>query len=335
MASIRKRRKTDGTLTYYAEIVIKRKGEIVHREGRTFLKQSLAKTWAAKRELELQETEVFGSQKPVIISDLINEYLSRFESGRTKRYDLLRVADSSLGKKNAHRLTAADIIKYCSDRGKIAKPQTVKNDIIWLKAVMATMKGVHNYGYSLDAFTSANTIMRKEGMIASSDTRSRRPTNSEIWKLSRFLATKKSPYLHIMWFAIFSARRLSEICKLRWEDINHENRTVMVRDLKTPKKKSLSLRAKLPKSAYKLIMRQNKTGDRIFPYEAKTVSTSFTRATRQLNIIDLHFHDLRREACSRLAENGLSIDEIAMISLHQDWSCLKVYHNPDPGKLDI
>jgi integrase len=335
MASIRKRRKKDGTLTYYAEIVIKRKGVILHREGRTFLKLALAKTWAAKRELELQKTEVFGEQKPVIIADLINEYLSRFESGRTKRYDLLRVADSSLGKKNAHRLTTADIIKYCSDRGKTAKPQTVKNDVIWLKSVLSTMKGVHNYGYSLDAFASANTIMRKEGLIASSDIRNRRPTNEEIWKISRFLATKKTPYLHIMWFAIFSARRLSEICKLRWEDLNHTNRTIMVRDLKTPGKKTLSLRAKLPKSAYKLIIRQPKMEERIFPYKAKTISTVFTRSTHQLNIIDLHFHDLRREACSRLAESGLSIDEIAMISLHQDWSCLKVYHNPDPGKLDI
>jgi len=45
--------KKDGSISYYAEIVIRRKGEILHREGRTFLKNKLAKIWAAKRELEL------------------------------------------------------------------------------------------------------------------------------------------------------------------------------------------------------------------------------------------------------------------------------------------
>ena len=63
MASIRKRKKKDGSISYYAEIVIKRNGEILHREGRTFLKQILAKTWSAKRELELQQQDVFSAPK--------------------------------------------------------------------------------------------------------------------------------------------------------------------------------------------------------------------------------------------------------------------------------
>jgi integrase len=337
MASIRKRKKKDGTITYYAEIVIKRKGEILHREGRTFLKQSLAKTWSAKRELELQQQEVFGGQRMLIIADLIKEYLDRFDAGRSKGFDLRRMIDTEIAQKNIYKLNSADIIKHCTERAKTSKPQTVKNDVIWIKSALATMKGVHNYDYSLEMFESANIVMRKEGLIASSDKRTRRPTNEELWKLSRALSTKGwgAPYLHIMWFAIFSARRLSEICKLRWSDINHENRTILVRDMKTPNKKPLNLRAKLPIPAYKLIIRQPKTHDRIFPYQPKTISAIFTKTCRQLAINDLHFHDLRREACSRLAERGFGVDDIAMISLHQSWNSLRVYHEPDPGKLDI
>jgi integrase len=335
MAYIKKKPKKDGSISYLAEITIKRHGEVVHRESRSFAKQSLAKAWAAKREIELQEKEVFAGKQKLIISDLINEYLDRFKAGRSKRYDLIRLTESDLAKKNIYRLTSADIINHCAERNKTAKPQTVKNDVIWLKAVLTTMKGVHSYDYSLDMFDAANAVMRKEGITARPDQRKRRPTRKELWLLSRHFYHRKTPYLHLMWFAIFSARRLSEICKIRWDDINHDNKTILVRDMKTPGKKALNLRGKLPRSAYRIIMRQKKKDDRIFPYDPKTISTGFTRACHALAIEDLHFHDLRREACSRLAESGLSVDEIAMISLHQDWSSLKIYHKPDPGLLDV
>jgi len=58
--------------SYYAEIVIKRNGEILHREGGTFLKKILAKTWSAKRDLELQQQDVFSASKKLIFSELIN-----------------------------------------------------------------------------------------------------------------------------------------------------------------------------------------------------------------------------------------------------------------------
>ncbi|MBE0470705.1 MAG: hypothetical protein IBX55_14500 [Methyloprofundus sp.] len=65
-------------MTYYAEILIRRKGEVLHREGRTFQRRALAKAWSAKRELELQQKEVFSAPEKLIISELINEYIENF-----------------------------------------------------------------------------------------------------------------------------------------------------------------------------------------------------------------------------------------------------------------
>lgn len=335
MASIRKRKKKDGSISYYAEIVIKRNGEILHREGRTFLKLILAKTWAAKRELELQQQDVFSAPKKLIISELINEYLDNFETGRTKRFDLLKLAKSELAKKNIYRLNSSDIIKHCIERNKTAKPQTVKNDVIWLKAVLTTMKGVHSYNYSLDMFESASTVMRKEGLVARPDERNRRPTKQELWRISREYYRKKTPYLHMLWFSIYSTRRISEICKLKWDDINHEHRTILVRDMKTPGKKVLNIRAKIPKSAYKIIMRQPKIDCRIFPYNPRTVSDMFSKTCMRIGIDDLHLHDMRHEAVSRLFENGLNIADVSQVSLHQSWASLKIYTNLKPEDVDV
>lgn len=50
----------------------------------------------------------------------------------------------------------------------------------------------------------------------------------------------------------------------------------------------------------------------IFPHHHKSVGTAFRRACKELTIHDLHFHDLRHEATSRLLEVGLTIEKVAL-----------------------
>jgi integrase len=46
---------------------------------------------------------------------------------------------------------------------------------------------------------------------------------------------------------------------------------------------------------------------------------------RDVGIVDLHFHDLRHEAVSRLVEAGLSDQEVSAISGHKSMQMLKRY----------
>src|SRR5208282_6819713 len=50
-------------------------------------------------------------------------------------------------------------------------------------------------------------------------------------------------------------------------------------------------------------------------------------------IENLHFHDLRHEATSRLFEKGLAIQEVAAITGHKTWAMLKRYTHPRPEDL--
>jgi hypothetical protein len=52
----------------------------------------------------------------------------------------------------------------------------------------------------------------------------------------------------------------------------------------------------------------------IFPYNAKSVSASFTRACPMLGIKYLHFHGLRHEEVSRLFETDWDIPRVASVS---------------------
>ena len=67
MAHFTKRKRADGSTAYRSDILIIRKGAIIHQESRTFDRMALAKAWGAKRKAEIQEQDVFGIQKSVLI----------------------------------------------------------------------------------------------------------------------------------------------------------------------------------------------------------------------------------------------------------------------------
>jgi len=340
MATITKRKRKNGQLSYLVNIRIKAKGVLIHRECKTFRRHALAKAWAHKRENELQNEVVFGAKKSVIFRELITDYIKQFSKnyGRTKNYDLNRLLAYDITDLDVYSLKASDLIKHCVQRNREAKPQTVLNDVIWIRSVLKTMRSVSDHDYSLEFIDEASDSLRREKLIAKSASRNRRPTKEELWRLSRYFATRKykTPMLHIMWFAIFSARRQGEICSLLWADNNKTTHTGMVRDLKHPKfKDGNHRRFKYPLSAWKIIKKQPPIDGRIFPFNSKTVGAYFSSSCKVLGIDDLHFHDLRHESVSRLFEQGLRIEQVQLVSLHDNWATLKRYTNLNPDDLDI
>jgi integrase len=333
MASIIKRTKANGEIVFDCVIKMRHNG-ILHRESKTFSKEKLAKDYAMRRELELQENSVYKTRAFLSVGDVIQNYIDEFKpEGRSKVFDLTKLLKRDIAKFNVHKLTAKDLIAHIRERNKECQPQTAQNDLIWLNTVIATMRGVIDLDTDLTIFESAREVLRREGLIAKSTQRERRPTPHELWQLSRHFSG--SYMLHIMWFAIYSARRQNEIVKLRWEDLNETDRTIWVRDLKDPRKKGVKKKCKLPKSAFKIIQKQPRIGALIFPLNGRTIGANFTRACKLLEIDDLHFHDLRHHSTSCLFERGFSIQQVQLVTLHSSWATLQRYCNMNAADLDI
>ena len=55
----------------------------------------------------------------------------------------------------------------------------------------------------------------------------------------------------------------------------------------------------------------------MFSISACALRQAWDRLRRRAGIVDLHFHDLRHEAISRLFEMGLSVPEVALVSGHR------------------
>lgn len=108
--------------------------------------------------------------------------------------------------------------------------------------------------------------------------------------------------------------RQDEIFRVKWGDLDRARKLLTIRDRKDPREKkgndqSIPLLDVSGYSAWGLIEEfgvAGKPADRIFPYNPRSVGTALTRACQILKIEDLHFHDLRHEATSRLFEAGFS-----------------------------
>jgi integrase len=79
----------------------------------------------------------------------------------------------------------------------------------------------------------------------------------------------------------------------------------------------------------------------VFPVSSNALKLGFSRAVKRARalyeanggtdvhmLVDLHFHDLRHVAITRLAEKLPNLVELASVSGHQDVRMLKRYYHP-------
>lgn len=336
MGTISKRPTARGN-RYRAEIRIKRDGKIVHREAKTFRTKTLAQTWIDRRERVLGERTAFERYS---IADAIDEYERQYQAihnwGRTKR-TTLAFLKRRLGEWDAMGITKGDLVRHVSERRLEASAATVANDLTWLAVVFKALRGLDR-DVNLQAVEDAILVCRQQGLTGRPDQRERRPTPDELKRLDAYFRDRLSdiPMADVMWFAVHSSRRQAEITRLEWRDNDPETMTGLVRDLKHPRKKiGNHKRFKYTAAAWEIAQRQPKTSRFIFPYNAKTISTFFTRACKILEIDGLRFHDLRHEATSRLFEAGYSIVETQQFTLHEDWKVLARYTNLRPEDVSL
>ena len=349
MATIRSRRRKDGSVAYLTEVRIKRDGAIVHRESRTFDQRGQARAWAESREKKLSKQEPtvrrsLGIRNPKLknILQKYREEVSEFRPfGRSKDSHIRFLEKCAIARMPPCDIKASDIISHIRQRRQAgAGPSTANNDIVWLRVILRYARAAWDLPFDLAVIDDASEVLKAEKMIAKANSRARRPTERELDALTRFFKRRDRrrsniPMNDIMWFAIHSARRQGEITKLLFSDNDEKTQTGIVRDLKHPTERNQMRRFKYTPEAWDILQRQSHDEDRIFPFEPRSIGSAFRLACKLLEIHDLHFHDLRHEATSRLFESGYSIVEVQQFTLHDSWGTLSRYTHLRPEKVTI
>ncbi len=347
--TIETRKLKSGELRFKVTVVVKKNSRIIHRESKTLKKKALAKSFGVKRVAELESEGVLKRAKVVPLSVLLDAFMADRDlwdkTGRTKQYVVRMLRDCEIAKALSNELSTLDLIEHCRNRrGAGAKPATIYHDIAYLRSVMKKAKPVFNIEANYSIFDEAVPVLIDMSLVGKSQKRTRRPTANEIDKLKTGLLKRQSarangqvriPFIDILDFSILTCMRIGEVCKITWEDLNEEHRTVVVRDRKDPRKKEGNhMLVPLLAESFDIAKRQPKTNERIFPYNPRSVTAGFQRVRNALGIQDLRYHDLRREGASRLFEKGYSIEEVAQVTGHRNLNILwQVYTQLYPHKL--
>lgn len=332
MGTITTRTRKDGSLSHMAVIRIKADGKLIHTETQTFDRKPAAQAWLKKRETELAEPGALTKPDDPTLGDVIDKYnLDKLrEHGKTKDQVLRTIKASDLGAMRCSAITSQVLVAYAQSIK--AQPQTVGNYMSHLASIFTVARPAWGYPLDQQAMADARVVLAKLGLTARSNERTRRPTLDELERLLKFYTLQEAkrkdaiPMTRLIPFAIFSTRRQEEITRITGADLNRGAMEITVRDMKNPGEKvGNDVATTLTPEALALIDTQPATQGTIWPYNAESISTSFTRTCKILGIEDLHFHDLRHDGISRLFEIGWSIPRVACVSGHRSWKSLQRY----------
>ncbi|WP_343056481.1 site-specific integrase [Paraburkholderia ultramafica] len=125
--------------------------------------------------------------------------------------------------------------------------------------------------------------------------------------------------------AIETAMRRSEILSLRWADVFLEDRYVRLHDTKNGEARDVPLSSRAVATLSAL---PRHVSGRVFPTTPDALKKVFVRACERAKLEDFHFHDLRHEATSRIAERLDNILELSAVTGHKTVQMLKRYYHP-------
>lgn len=251
--TIEKRLRSDGTARYRCTVAVKQNGKYVHRENKTFSKNTLAKSWGAKRVAYIEEHGLPEPEKEmkgisvITVGDLLTQYENHpnITLGASKRSSLRTLGRSFLAEIKLTDLTAKHIIEHCQTRkAQGLAPSTISQDVSYLSVALEAAKPLFGAPANLNELSDAKVWLRNMGITGPSQRRSRRASATEVDRLYEVLKVKAetaytgAPLHQIFMFSILTCMRVGEVCRLLWEDVDDIQRSVIVRDRKDPRKKN-------------------------------------------------------------------------------------------------
>lgn len=136
----------------------------------------------------------------------------------------------------------------------------------------------------------------------------------------------RNPWMRpLVLLALETAMRRGELLALRWGDVFFEDRFVRLHDTKNGEARDVPLSTKAVAVLNGL---PRHISGRVFPITGDAVKKAFTRAVERAGLDNLHFHDLRHEATSRIAEKLENVLELSAVTGHKTLTMLKRYYHP-------
>ena len=313
-------------------------------QSKSFRLKLDAERWAARIEGEQDRgtwRDTSTSDK-ITLAALLTDYASAVQhKASTMPYLLKRLADD-LGRHSLATLTPAVLVAWRDRRLECVAPGTVQRELSALGGALTW--AIKDRLIALPAGNPVSAIRRPQTGRA----RDRRLEPGEEQRLLEALGDHagtvqgakragayrvgtRNPWMRpLVQFAVETAMRQGEMLALRWENVDIEARTAYLEDTKNGESRTVPLSSR---ALAVLEVLPRPPGGQVFPLTAQAVKLAWKRACKRAGIEGLHFHDLRHEATSRLAEKLPNLIELAAVTGHKDLRMLKRYYHPRAADL--
>lgn len=322
---------------------------VVRRAGyptttKTFALKTDAKRWASRLEADIDSGRIHqlrdGKNDDGTVGGLITRFIK--EVHPLKKFGGSKLATLKLSARELQdvkiaKWKARDVIAYGTKRRETVSRSTLNQQLQYISQVLEYARIVWEIPMNGNPVKDGRFALSKTGLVGSSNKRGRRLHVGEYEKLIDAAAGHWITYY--ITIARDNTMRLGEIHNQVWEDVDFKNQTLTIRDRKDPNEK-IGNDETIPMigDTYEVLRGLwvvSKRRGRVFSMvkNAGSASDKFAAVTKTAAIDDLHFHDLRHEAISKLFERGLQIQEVALVSGHKSWDSLKRYTQLKPGQV--
>ncbi|AZS49306.1 site-specific integrase [Entomomonas moraniae] len=326
MATIRKRGDK-----WQVQIKKKINGQEV-RESNTFLTKGEAQAWATMREADLIDSDRKGlivGNKHTLYDALIkyrDEIASKKKSVKWLTTKINNFIDTLpfVGE----LITSIKPVQYAEFRDKRLK--TVKNSTVIKELGILSVvysKAIKEWGWC-----SVNPISNIEKPRKTKH-RNRLISNDEIDAILSILdykegdtpTSKKQELAYIFLIAIETAMRQGEILSLTYDAVFLDKRFVHLDKTKNGDTRDVPLSNRAV-YLFEQVLKNKHEDNKLFTLSSASADAMFRKYRNKLGINDLHFHDTRHEAITRLSKK-LGVLELARMVGHRNISQLMTYYN--------
>ncbi len=303
---------------------------------KTFSSKNLAKKWARKTELEIEEGTYFDKVEAAshTVADLVDRYLNEelkklAETDWPARKRQLNWWKDEIGKLTLNKVTPALIVEH---RNKLKQGVTYRKK-------PRSGSTINRY---LAAFSAALGIAASEWQWILSNPFNRVRREKENSGRVRFLSPdertalleackesrNKSIYL-ITVLALSTGMRQTEILSLTWDQVDQDRRTITLYKTKNDEVRVVPLVGLAKSELQEHGKIRNLKNPYVFNGRHHTYSQfprgAWESAIAKAEITDFTFHDCRHSAASELAMNGASLHEIAAVLGHKTLAMVQRY----------
>lgn len=344
------------------QAIVRRKGH--PQQSKTFDTKTAAERWARsiERDIDHGEFKDVRNASNTTLREVLEHYRdNNAEKNKGKSIDLIRLElliNSDLAKYSMTALTDEAIERFFENysKAKKVKGSTINRYLNLLSAAI-------NVGIKKKRLNVINPVTKVD-RPANPEHRDRRFFGDEERRVMEQLTIKEKKGgrfsgMQNVWikpmveFALETAMRRSELLGLEWRHVDKARGIAHIPDTKIGKGDEAPVSRDVPLSKRALEILEalpRDIGGKVFPTTADAVKKSFTRAVERARrayevecrdaketplarmLVDLHFHDLRHEATSRLAK-VYDIRQLAKVGGWRDLNTLARYYNPTADEL--